>query len=184
LKFIETKFRSVFVVEQNISHDNRGTFVKTFQKSLFNEHQLQTGFVECFHTKSEKNVIRGMHFQSPPQDHAKLISVIAGTILDVILDIRIDSPTYKQFITLELSEENHQSVYIPSGFAHGFCSLSDEVTVSYMTTSEHSPEHDKGIRYDSIGFDWPIKLPILSIRDLSSPLFNEFESPFNGETGL
>ncbi len=179
-----TKLLGVRVLEQTVFNDPRGCFVKTFQKCVFDDLQLNNDFEEYFYTKSTKNVIRGLHFQAPPYDHAKLVSVITGTILDVVLDIRLNSPTYNQYQTFELSAENHKSIYIPSGFAHGFCTLGEEATVSYLTTSEHSSNHDKGIRYDSFGFDWPIKDPILSARDLLLPVFNEFKTPFVGEDWL
>ena len=119
-----------------------------------------------------------MHFQIPPRDHAKLVTVIQGTIIDVILDIRKNSPTFGRHVEIELSRENRRSIYIARGLAHGFGTLSDSAIAYYMVTSEYSPEHDRGIRFDSFGYRWPISTPIVSDRDLSHVPFDQFVSPF------
>ena len=176
--FIDTKIKDVYIIEQNVFKDARGSFVKTFQESEFKKRGLECSFKESYYTKSKEDVIRGMHFQTPPEDHAKLVTVIQGTIVDVILDLRRSSLTYKKYITVELSRENRKSIYIPKGCAHGFGVLSDTATAYYMVTSEHSPIHDNGIRYDSFGYDWIIKNPIVSDRDNRFDSLDEFESPF------
>ena len=119
-----------------------------------------------------------MHFQIPQYDHNKIATVISGKVLDVILDIRKSSPTYKKFITVELSRENRKSVYIPKGCAHGFLSQSTLSIVFYMTSTVYSVQHDKGLRWDSFGFEWPVLNPIISKRDESFPVFNEYNTPF------
>ena len=178
MKFIETALKDVYIVEQNVFKDDRGAFVNTFQESEFKNRGLDCDFKESYYTKSREDVIRGMHFQTPSQDHAKLVTVIQGTILDVILDLRKNSPTYKQHIAVELSRENRKSIYIPKGCAHGFGVLSDMAIAYYMVTTEHSPANDTGIRYDSFGHDWIIKSPIISDRDSGFCTLDEFESPF------
>ena len=178
MKIVETKFDGVLILEQSVFKDARGAFVKIFQESFFREHGLECGFRENYYTRSKEDVIRGMHFQVPPHDHAKLVTVIQGTILDVILDLRKDSPTFGQYETFELSRENRKSIYIPRGFAHGFTVLGESAIAYYMVTTEYSAEHDCGIRYDSFGFDWPVTNPIVSDRDKSFPAFSEFKSPF------
>ena len=168
----------MYVIEQTVTKDKRGYFVKNFQRSLFEQRDLECDFKESYYTQSHEHVIRGMHFQTPPHDHAKLITVISGSIVDVILDIRKSSETYGQNFEIELSGVNKKSLYIPRGCAHGFGVLSKEAIIYYQVTSEHNPEHDKGIRFDSFGFSWPISNPVLSERDYTFPAFNNFESPF------
>lgn len=176
--FHQTPIHDVYVIEQTVTKDRRGSFVKNFQRSLFVEHDLACDFKESYYTKSHEDVIRGMHFQTPPHDHAKLITVISGAIMDVVLDIRKSSKTYGRHFEIELSGENGKSLYIPRGFAHGFGVLSDVAIAYYQVTSEHNPEHDKGILFDSFGFSWPISNPILSDRDSAFPALCDFESPF------
>ena len=178
MKVTPTVLQGVFVVEQDVFKDKRGAFVKTFQRSFFTSHGLECDFCENYYTKSHEDVIRGMHFQTPPHDHAKLVTVIQGTIVDVILDIRRASPTYGQHVEIELSRENRRSIYIAKGLAHGFGTLSDSAIAYYMVTSEYAPEHDKGIRFDSFGCPWPITSPIVSDRDLAHVPFDQFVSPF------
>ncbi|MCC2631400.1 MAG: dTDP-4-dehydrorhamnose 3,5-epimerase [Patescibacteria group bacterium] len=173
-----TDLEGIRVIEPPHFIDERGTFTKTFHKEAFEKESLGTDFQESYYSTSKKNVIRGMHFQSPPQDHAKLVYVTRGSILDVVLDIRKNSPTYGKHLTFELSAENHKAIYIPSGFAHGFLSLEDGTAVTYLQTTMHSPEHDKGIHAHSFGLQWDISKPIMSERDLSFPHFEEFQTPF------
>lgn len=178
MQLIATKLHGVYVIEQDVFKDKRGAFVKTFQRSFFTAHGLECDFFENYYTKSHEDVIRGMHFQTPPHDHAKLVTVIQGTIIDVILDIRRGSPTFGQHVEIELSRENRRSIYISRGLAHGFGTLSDSAIAYYMVTSEYAPEHDKGIRFDSFGYRWPITTPIVSDRDLAHVAFDQFVTPF------
>ena len=178
MEFNETTIEGVFIVEQTISKDSRGAFVKNFQTSLFEKHKLECDFKESYYTKSHEDVIRGMHFQTPPYDHAKFITVISGTIIDVVLDIRKSSKTYGSYFSIELSRENRKSLYIPRGIAHGFGVLSDIAIAYYQVTSEHNLEHDKGVYFGSFGFSWPIATPIVSDRDSAFPPFNDLKTPF------
>lgn len=178
MKITPTPLDGVYIIEQDVFKDKRGAFVKTFQRSFFVGHGLECDFSENYYTKSREDVIRGMHFQIPPRDHAKLVTVIQGTIIDVILDIRKNSPTFGRHVEIELSRENRRSIYIARGLAHGFGTLSDSAIAYYMVTSEYSPEHDRGIRFDSFGYRWPISTPIVSDRDLSHVPFDQFVSPF------
>lgn len=175
---IPTELEGVLIVEQRVHTDLRGSFMKNFSHHIFASHDLECDFKESYYTQSAKGVIRGMHFQIPPHDHAKLITVVQGTILDVILDLRRASPTYGRYITIELSQESGRSLYISRGFAHGFCTLSASAITSYMVTSEYAPDHDVGIYYDGFGFRWPVSDPILSERDKKHPAFASFNSPF------
>ncbi len=178
MKFIETKLHDVYIVEQDLFKDERGSFVKTFQNSQFISKGLDCDFRESYYTHSKKNVIRGMHFQTPPYEHAKLVTVMQGTMIDVILDLRKNSPTYNKHISVELSRDNARSVYIPKGCAHGFGALSQLVIAYYMVTSEYSSKHDQGVRYDSFDFDWPIMQEIVSDRDKDLLPLRQFKSPF------
>ena len=174
----ESTLSGVFLLEQSVFKDKRGAFVKFFQESFFRAHGLEGNFVESYYTRSKEDVIRGMHFQTPPYDHAKLVTVIQGTILDVVLDLRKTSRTFGCYETFELSRENRKSIYIPHGFAHGFTVLSESAVAYYMVTSEYNAEHDKGILYNSFGYDWKVANPVVSERDASFPAFRDFESPF------
>lgn len=178
MKLEKTSLEGVFIIEHDVHKDLRGEFVKTFQEKKFAEIGLDVDFSEAYYTYSKKNVIRGMHFQEAPYEHAKLVSVIDGAVTDVVLDLRRWSPTLDQHVAIELSGVNRKSVYIPRGCAHGFRVLREFAIVYYLVTSEHAPLHDKGIRFDSIGYDWQVQDPILSERDLLFPKLIDFEDYF------
>lgn len=167
MNIIRTKLDSVFEIQNKKFEDERGVFIKTFHEDIFKEHGLETDFKESFFSISRKGVLRGMHFQLPPHDHAKLVYVTCGEILDVAVDIREGSLTYGQYFATILSQENAKSLYIGKGYAHGFLTLSESATVVYLTSTVHSPENDKGIHWDSFGFDWGLKEPVISERDES-----------------
>lgn len=155
--------------------DPRGSFHKIF--SL-------TGvdfpiFKEAYLSISHANVIRGMHFQAPPYAVDKLVTILSGTALDVIFDMRKNSPTYRQIASFILREEEHSFVFIPAGCAHGFLAYEDHTTLLYHITQPYAPAFDSGIRFDSFEFQWPLsEQPILSERDLLMPPFNESNNPF------
>ena len=178
MKFVETKIPGCFTIDPSIFNDNRGIFVKTFRCEEFINHGLEHVFKENYYTLSKKDVIRGLHFQLPPYDHAKVVSTMKGAAIDVILDLRRDSPTFKHHITVELSEDNHKLIYIPRGCAHGFITLVDDTCMSYLQTSDYSQESDVGILFTSLAIDYKIDSPIISNRDLSFPQLEQFESPF------
>ena len=158
--------------------DNRGQFVKLFNKDEFNGFNLNFNIEEIFYSYSVRDVIRGFHFQLPPFDLEKMVYVIQGKILDVVLDIRKDSPTYKKCFSIILSDENKNIIHMPKGIAHAFAVLSDSATVLYFTSKGFSPNHDSGIRWDSVGFDWGIKEPIISDKDKQLQTLEKFRSPF------
>lgn len=160
-----TFLEGVFEVENKIFKDHRGLFVKTFQADVFKQYGLNYEFKESFFSVSKKDVLRGMHFQLPPNDHAKLVYVTHGEILDVAVDIRKESNTFGQFFSTRLSFDNANSLYMGKGFAHGFLTLSEFATVVYLITTEHAPKSDSGIKWDSFGFDWGVDQPIVSLRD-------------------
>lgn len=174
VKITPSKLKGIYIVEPKAFQDNRGMFVKTFHEKTFRDAGLEYSFTESFYSVSNKNVIRGMHFHNPPEDHAKLVYVTQGSVLDVVLDIRSDSPTYGQFETTVLSSTNHKMVYMAKGFAHGFLSLEDNTCMVYLQTGMYSPEHDSGIEVNSFGFAWPTDEPILSERDLHFQKLKDF----------
>jgi len=178
MNFLETKLDGVFIIEPDFFSDHRGVFVKTFHKGEFRQRRLEADFMENFFSESKRNVIRGMHFQTPPHDHAKLIYVTRGAIIDVVLDIRNNSPHYGGFITAELSDINKKMIYIPRGCAHGFAVANEPACVVYLQTSMHKPDHDAGILWNSFLMDWGIDDPIISDRDKRFPKLKDYQSPF------
>jgi dTDP-4-dehydrorhamnose 3,5-epimerase len=178
MKTTTTNLDGVLILEPQVFTDARGEFIKPFHKQTFKDLGIEDTFEESFYSLSNKGVIRGMHFQTPPEDHAKLIYVPYGEILDVIVDLRKNSPTYGQFTSVVLSHENHKMVYIPKGFAHGFLSLKDGSCTTYLQSTMRSAEHEGGIRFDSFGFDWGVENPITSDRDKQFPTLSAFNTPF------
>lgn len=167
------------LIEPSVFTDVRGSFVKTFHAPQFAEFGLAFAPMEEFFSTSAKGVLRGMHFQIPPQDHSKLVYCIAGRILDVLLDLRKSSPSFGQAVSAELSATNRQMFFIPSGIAHGFLALEDNAVTVYKTSTVHAPSHDRGIRWISFGFNWGVATPITSARDEEFPPLAMFESPFS-----
>lgn len=160
------------------SEDGRGAFIKTFHQSALQAAGIDFNLKESYYSFSKKDVIRGMHFQLPPHQHAKIVFCPVGEILDVALDLRRNSPTYGQHLATKLSRENHQALYIPEGFAHGFKALTDGAMTYYLVSSGYHPASDTGIRFDSFGMDWQVTAPVMSERDKGFVTFQEFESPF------
>lgn len=158
--------------------DDRGAFVKTYQNSIILENGINFQVQESYFSISKKDVIRGMHFQTPPHDHQKIVFCPSGKILDVLLDLRKSSPTYGKYFAQELSAENHLALYIPKGFAHGFKALTENAMTYYLVSSEHNSASDTGIRYDSFGMQWDNDNPIISYRDSQFDTFDNYNSPF------
>ncbi|MFH1460515.1 MAG: dTDP-4-dehydrorhamnose 3,5-epimerase [Candidatus Omnitrophota bacterium] len=174
-KFIKTKIPEVVLIQPQVYKDNRGSFLETFKQSEFKFHGLNLNFVQTNHSYSAKNVLRGLHYQTDPKAQGKLISVVQGEIFDVAVDIRRQSATYGQWVAEILSQANGNMLYLPQGFAHGFCVLSGSAYVIYQCTNEYSPENDAGILWcdPTIDISWPVKKPILSAKDANLPLFGE-----------
>ena len=164
MKANKTSLEGVLVLDNFVSEDKRGTFVKTFHAEAFQESGLAVEFRESYYSVSHRNVIRGMHFQRPPHAHDKLVYVTQGQIIDVVVDLRPSSPSYKQYVAVPLSEHQH-AIFLPQGCAHGFLTLSETATVVYNVTTVYAPMSDSGIHWNSIGYDWPVELPIVSDRD-------------------
>jgi dTDP-4-dehydrorhamnose 3,5-epimerase len=177
-KFKKTDIHDCYEIYSELYKDNRGKFVKVFNELQFKKFNLKLIFNEQYYTITKANVVRGFHFQVPPYDHAKLIYCIAGEVLDVILDLRVGSPTYGKYYTIKLSEKKANIVYIGKGIAHGFATYKKTSTLVYNLTSIYNPMYDKGILWNSIGFKWPNTKPIISKRDQSFKKFSNFKSPF------
>lgn len=154
--------------------DGRGHLVKVFQASALDADPGR----EVFLTTSARGVIRGLHFQVPPHAHAKTVVCLAGSIVDVAVDLRRGSPTEGQVASFRLDGASPAQLYLPSGLAHGFQALEDDTLVAYVVSTEHSPDHDCGIRWNSIRFDWPVPVTAMSDRDMAFPALDEFDSPF------
>jgi len=175
---IETSISGCFELQPRIFKDDRGKLIKTFHRDTFLDLNLETDFKEEYYSVSKKNVLRGLHFQTPPTDHVKCVTCISGKIFDVVVDLRKDSPTYKQNFAIELDAEKGNMLYIPKGLAHGFYVLTDVAIFLNRTTTVYSPENDAGIHWDSCGINWPNNKPIVSIKDIEMIELDKFKSPF------
>lgn len=167
-KFKRLGISGIVLVESTAFLDERGFFMEGFKESIFGGNGITTKFVQDNFSHSTKGVLRGLHYQKNPKAQAKLVLVTNGEIFDVAVDIRKDSPTYGKWVGELLSDKNHRLLYIPEGFAHGFCVLSDTADVLYKVNSEYSPEHERGIVWNDseIGIKWPIDNPTVIAKDL------------------
>ncbi len=171
-----TSLGGVYIIEPKSFGDNRGWFMESYSKRDMEAAGINVDFVQDNRSYSaKKGIIRGLHFQRNPMAQAKLVTCIRGAILDVAVDLRKDSPTYKQWISVELNSENRKELFIPKGFAHGFVTLTDDVEIMYKCDEFYSPEHDGGIRFDDpdIGVDWGVTDPILSEKDANAPYLRD-----------
>ncbi|KEP30518.1 dTDP-4-dehydrorhamnose 3,5-epimerase [Bacillus safensis] len=174
MRIYETELESVFVIETDIYHDARGYFSETYNQRDFNEAGINVTFKQDNHSFSkDAGVLRGLHYQEPPFAQSKLLRVISGAIYDVIVDIRPKSPTFGKWISVILTAENKKQVFVPKGFAHGFCTLTSDTNVLYKTDAYYSKKHEYGIRWNDpyLNIRWPVKEPILSKKDERLPLF-------------
>ncbi|NKB75607.1 MAG: dTDP-4-dehydrorhamnose 3,5-epimerase [Gammaproteobacteria bacterium] len=169
----KTDLPGVVLITPRVFDDERGFFMETFNQSAFAQHNLPEAFVQDNHSRSTKGVLRGLHYQYP-QWQGKLVRAVTGEIFDVAVDIRTDSPSFGKWVGFYLSEENKQQLYIPPGFAHGFCVVSDVADVVYKCTSLYKPTDDAGIRWDDpeINIAWPVVNPEVSEKDRSAPLLS------------
>jgi len=178
--FKSLKIPEVILVEPQSFPDGRGFFLESFKESEFVSNGIKTRFVQDNFSHSVKGVLRGLHYQKTSKAQAKLVIALRGEIFDVAVDIRKDSPTYGKWVGEILSENNHKLLYIPEGFAHGFCVLSDGADVLYKVNQEYSLEHDRGIIWNDheINISWPIDKPIISKNDLQLPLLKNADNNF------
>ena len=173
-----TKLAGCFELTSVVRRDARGFFVKTFHRTFFEQNGLASDFKEHYYSSSNAATLRGMHFQRPPHDHEKLVCCLSGEVLDVVVDLRVGSPTYGQADRIVLSQERGNLLYIPCGLAHGFYTLSAPAIMLYTVTTEYQPTHDAGIHWRSVPVEWPNHDPIVSERDAGFPMLEDFQSPF------
>ncbi len=178
MKLIPTALDGCFEIWPILSEDERGAFVKTFHADRFAELGLPIDWREEYYSSSRKGVLRGMHFQTPPHDHEKLVYCMKGRVMDIVVDLRKASPTFQKHVVIDLNVERGNGLIIPRGMAHGFLALSEDVLMTYKVTTVYAASNDKGIRWDSFGAAWGIKNPIVSARDAEHPAFSDFVSPF------
>lgn len=174
-EFTRLSIEGLVLVAPRVFPDTRGFFLETFKESDFHAAGIDARFVQDNHSWSRRDVIRGLHFQRPPKEQGKLVMVTRGAVFDVAVDLRRGSPTFGRWEGRELSGENHNMLYIPPGFAHGFCVLTDEAHLTYKCTREYDADLDAGIRWDDpdIGIRWPVTNPVISEKDRDLPFLNE-----------
>lgn len=180
-EFKRLEIPDVILINAKTFTDERGFFMESYKDSEFKANGVIFDFKQDNHSKSSKNVLRGLHYQLEPYAQGKLVKVVTGRIFDVAVDIRKGSPTFGNWISAELSEENKQMLWIPPGFAHSFLSLEDNTNVLYKSTNEYNKESERGILWNDpeINIKWPVSNPILSEKDKKHPLLKEADINFN-----
>lgn len=177
--FKPAELSGLMIIEPRYFGDRRGFFAETYKKADFAANGIPDEFVQDNHSRSGKGVLRGLHYQLEPKAQGKLVRVIRGAVWDVAVDIRKDSPTFKKWFGIEVSEENRIMFYVPPGFAHGFITLTDDVEFLYKCTDDYSPAHERGIRWDDpdLAVKWPMDMKdiLVSDRDAELPFFKNAE---------
>lgn len=170
----------ILTIEPKVFTDERGFFIEVFKKKDFESFGMQDLFVQVNHSSSTRGVLRGLHYQLIPAEQGKLIRCIKGEIFDVAVDIRKNSPWFSKYVGQTLSENNRKMMYVPAGFAHGFCVLSDIAEIEYYCTKEYAPEYERGVIWNDpeLNIAWPLKDPLLSPKDKKFKPFKEIESNF------
>ena len=180
MKFEPQEIKEVILITPDVYGDERGFFLESYNRKIFWENGIKAEFVQDNHSKSEKNVLRGLHYQLKPQAQAKLVRVTAGEVFDVVVDIRKSSPTFGKWLGVNLSAKNKQMLYVPAGFAHGFLVLSQEAEFMYKCSNIYSPLYERGILWNDqkLGIDWPLQNPLLSEKDKKLPVLTSAENNF------
>ena len=182
MKISKTPIEGLMVLEPNVFSDSRGYFMESFRAEVFEELGLNGNFIQDNESKSSRGVLRGLHYQIEPHAQAKLVRVVAGLVYDVAVDLRKNSPTFRHWFGVELSEENKKQFYIPRGFAHGFSVLSESAVFSYKCDGYYQQSAERGIRFDDpkLNIDWKLEEDemILSDKDLKNPYFDEADFNF------
>ena len=175
MKITNTNIEGLVIIEPKVFIDDRGYFFESWNSQSFKDNDINENFVQDNQSLSSKGVLRGLHFQNPPYAQSKLVRVIKGSVLDVAVDIRLNSPTYGHHFSVVLSEQNFKSFFIPKGFAHGFITLEDNTEVIYMVSQSYVPDAEGGIRWDDPEFNlnWPIKPTNISPKDAQWSFFEE-----------
>lgn len=178
---LETTLKDAYLIKPQFFNDERGFFVETYSKQKFADLGIDADFVQDNHSMSvTRGVLRGLHFQKPPYAQAKLVRVTRGAVYDVIVDLRKDSPTFGKWEGFELTANNHLMLFVPRGFAHGFCTLEDYTEFQYKCDNLYNKESEGGLPWDDpeLKIYWPVQEPILSAKDKEHPMFKDFNSPF------
>lgn len=180
MEIIKTKIPGLLKIKPDVFEDERGYFFESYNREKFVQAGINYKFVQDNESKSQKGVLRGLHFQNPPYAQGKLVRVMKGAVLDVAVDIRKKSPTYGKWASIELSESNKMMYWIPPGFAHGFITLEDNTVFFYKCTNVYNKQSEGSIRWNDpdLNIDWKTKNPILSEKDKIVPFFKDFESKF------
>lgn len=170
----------VILVEPKLFKDDRGFFAETYKTTDFKTNGIDLDFVQDNHSKSQAGVLRGLHFQNNPKAQGKLVRVMQGSVFDVAVDLRKNSPTYGKWVSAVLSDKNHHMLWVPPGFAHGVLVLEDNTHLLYKVSELYSPEHDRSIRWDDpeIGIEWPMTNPSLSEKDLKAAFLKDSDVNF------
>jgi len=178
--FEKLSMSGLVMVEPVIFGDDRGFFMESFKTTDFTAFGINKRIVQINQSRSQRNVLRGLHYQIRPKGQSKLVRVVTGEIFDVAVDLRQGSPTYGKWEGLRLSADNRKMLYIPEGFAHGFCVLSESADVEYACGEEYSPMHDRGILWNDpeLAIKWPVESPIISDKDRKNPPFKQAEKNF------
>ncbi|MEK0421373.1 MAG: dTDP-4-dehydrorhamnose 3,5-epimerase [Bacteroidetes bacterium] len=180
MEIIKEPIPGLWLLKPKVFADHRGHFYESYRADFFKQKGLNIDFVQDNQSLSNKGIVRGLHFQSPPHAQDKLVRVVAGAVLDVAVDIRKDSPTYGKSFAVELTADNFLMMFIPKGFAHGFATLTDNTIFQYKCSDYYAPAAEGGVLWNSptLQIDWGIDNPILSDKDTKHPDFSEFVSPF------
>ena len=180
MKVTKLPIDGVLLIEPQVFGDSRGWFYETYNEERYRAAGIDVTFVQDNQSFSQKNVVRGLHFQKPPFTQAKLVSVIQGAVLDVAVDLRAGSPTYGQYVSAVLTAENHHQLFVPKGFAHGFSVLEDNTIFAYKCSNLYNKESEGSIIYNDpdIHVEWGVENPILSEKDKIGPTLREFVTPF------
>ncbi len=182
MPFHDTAFEGVKIFEPRLYKDRRGYFYESYNERLFRQAGIETSFVQDNQAFSTYGVLRGLHYQKAPKAQAKLVRVILGEVLDLIVDLRPEQPTYGQWFSLRLSDKNHKQLFVPRGFAHGYLALSPQVIFAYKCDNYYDPDYEAGIRFDdpSLNIDWgvPKEQLIISEKDKALPFFEEIKESF------
>lgn len=184
INIIKTKFQEVLILEPAVYMDHRGKFMESYNKKSLEQLGIKVDFVQDNHSVSNQaGVLRGLHYQLNPKAQTKLVRVCSGIVYDVVMDIRTNSPTFGEWIGVILSEYNNRQIFVPKGFAHGFCTLVPNTIVHYKVNQFYHPEYDRGVIWNDpeIGIDWPVTTPILSDKDNKHPLLKYADLNFSIE---
>ena len=176
-----TRLRDVLVVEPRLFSDDRGSFMETYNAERYFQAGIDVPFVQDNLSRSTQGTLRGLHFQAPPHGQAKLVSVVEGAVYDVVVDLRVGSSTYGEWVGVELTADNGRQLFVPVGFAHGFAVTSERAVLSYKCSAGYAPQAEGAVAWDDadLAIEWPVTAPSLSAKDAAAPPFAALESPFS-----